>query len=233
MGSGNRPKDSAELLLAHGADPEKKDIVGYHPLEWAAYAGHLDLVELLAAEMAKVNHSGKYLNVPLVLAVQQGHLKVAQFLLQHGADANAENSLGRFYHDHPLPLAVAGDSSEMVELLLTNGADVNFVSGGHQGIFHLWAYGQSNLKIADQLLARHADLNATNQESETPLHLLVRDIGFHGDKKAAIEWLLNHGASVDIRDVHGRTPLDLLRTRNGGMRRTDIADLLQNQRNRK
>lgn len=160
-------KNSAELLLGHGVDLEAKDIIGYHPLEWATYAGHLNLVQLLAAKQVEREKSAKCLNVPLVLAVQQGHVEVAQYLLKQGADANAENSYGRFRHDRPLPLAVQGDSSEMVGMLLTNGADVNFISAGHESLFHLWAYGHSDLKIADLLIARHADLNATNQEGET------------------------------------------------------------------
>lgn len=226
-------KDSAELLLGHGANLEAKDMVGYRPLEWAAYAGHLDLVQLLAAKQLEREKSAKCLNTPLVLAVQQGHVEVAQYLLEQGADANAENSYGRFHHDRPLPLAVQGDSSQMVGILLANGADVNFISPGHESLFHLWAYGHSDLKIADLLIARHADLNATNQEGETPLHLLVRDAAFHGDKKAAIEWLVKHDANVNVRDIHGRTPLDLLTPRHGGVRRKDIADLLQNQQSKK
>ena len=61
---------------------------------------------------------GKRLNLPLGLAVKKGNLNVAQFLLNTGAEANAECSIGR-YHSTPLQTAVLDQSSSMVELLLS------------------------------------------------------------------------------------------------------------------
>lgn len=58
---------------------------------------------------------------PLHCAVESGHYRAAEWLIQQGASVNAhdEATIG----ETPLSLAVQSDYPEMVELLLAHGAD--------------------------------------------------------------------------------------------------------------
>ena len=78
------------------------------------------------------------------LAVEMGNIKVAEILLEHGADLERGSKIGK-----PLLLsAIEHESTEMCTLLIANGADVNawYRSNkllelarrqGHQGVFKL------------------------------------------------------------------------------------------------
>src|SRR5689334_11388146 len=59
------------------------------PLQYAANAGHLDIVRLLVASKAKIS-KGRIdtAATPLYIAAQEGHLEVAQLLIESGADIN-------------------------------------------------------------------------------------------------------------------------------------------------
>jgi cytohesin len=202
------------------------DNFGYHPLEWAAHAGHLGLVQLLVTKTAGQEQYGKRLNLPLALAVKKGNLDVAQFLLNAGADANAGYSIGRC-RSTPLQTAVLDQSTSIVELLLSHGADVPPMAAPEGTLLHLWVYGGGAPRIGDLLLSRHIDVNAKDGQGETPLHLAVR----YG-QKLAVEWLLKHGADAKAKNLRGQTPVELLKVRRGVIRHKDIANLLQSWGNR-
>lgn len=184
-------KDSAELLLSLGANPNATTKAGRHPLDWAASAGHLPLVELLAAKGAND------LSVALFLAIQQQQVPVARFLLEHGANPNihypASNTTmplhlaagqgnieeARLLLEHgaqingveqnnstPLEYAVGGSSKEMVELLFANGATNPNKGSGYWSIFHEWALGAGDTNIATVLLFHKADVNAKGSDGQ-------------------------------------------------------------------
>ena len=58
------------------------------PLGFAAKNGNFELCKWLIAHKARVVSADKFKRCPLVMAVRNGHLKVASLLLQHGADWN-------------------------------------------------------------------------------------------------------------------------------------------------
>ncbi len=236
---------AAHQLLAAGADVNAPDAVGFQALDLAAFMGHLPLVKLFARSGASD------LNNPLLFAIRQSHLPVARFLLEKGADDNAQERWGqsalhiaagkgdvecvRLLLDHgarvnateinkstPLEFAITGTSKEVVDLLLEKGADVGTKSSKEMNAFHLWAIGAGEPGIADLLFARQADVNARDYDGKTPLHHAVNQ-----GQKQAVEWLLKHGAEVNVRDKNGRTPIDLLKGRRGVPRRKDVAELLQ------
>jgi ankyrin repeat protein len=60
--------------------------------------------------------------MPLHWASHEGHLKVVQFLLDHGADLNGQTKKGRV--GTSLHAAVEGRRIEVVRLLVGHGADV-------------------------------------------------------------------------------------------------------------
>ena len=54
------------------------------------------------------------------------------------------------------------------------------------------------------LVARGADVNATDNDGETPLHMAAET----GQRDVA-EWLLGHKADINARDGDRRTPLHI------------------------
>jgi len=81
--------DAARLLLAHGADPNVRDDVGYSPLRWCAYKGYLEMARLLllcgATKMID-DWGGDSAMTALGLAVRGLNVDMVKLLLAYGAD---------------------------------------------------------------------------------------------------------------------------------------------------
>ena len=94
---------------------------GFPVVALAAFLGHREVVEYLAAHGADINiaaTNGSGYNA-LTGAVTGGHVAVVQWLLEHGADANYRYS-GGF---SPLLTAAANGRLDIAKLLLAHGAD--------------------------------------------------------------------------------------------------------------
>ncbi len=133
-------------------------------------------------------------STPLEKAASAGWIKVATYLLDHGADVNAD--LGNALYD----AAKAGNRA-MVELLLSRGADVNPKEHTGQTPLHI-AVENGFQAVVEVLLANNADVNAQIGSGVTPLFLAAGR-----DNPKIVSLLLEHKAGVNAQDQSGATPL--------------------------
>jgi hypothetical protein len=91
--SRNRFQAAAALLLA-GAPVDARNKSGETPLHLACYGGHMTLAELLIDHCASIDALNEYGETPLHYASRKGNAGSVRMLLQRGADASIESSLG-------------------------------------------------------------------------------------------------------------------------------------------
>lgn len=93
---------------------------------------------------------------------------------------------------------------DILELLLKHGAQVDSVNAQGATALHDAALAGQNAAAA--ALIRHgANINARDSEmGETPLHRAAS-----WGRRSTVELLLANHADAQIKDKHGRTPLDL------------------------
>jgi len=147
-----------DLLIARGTALE------FHE---AAAAGQLDRVKELVARNADLAKSYSPDGFPVfALAAVFGHLPVARYLFEKGANVNAAATNGTGYT--ALTGAVTSGHKEIAAWLLENGADPNYRYGpGYSPLLAAAANGR--LEIVKTLLQHGADLHAKANDGKTAL----------------------------------------------------------------
>lgn len=154
---------------------------------------------------------------PLHQAAMGGHLHVAQWLLEHGAAVDAQNTI----QTTPLYDACLRGKESMVELLLKGRANPNLAKhGGHTPLFGNLTRTGSVERITELLLKAGADPNIKNQDGWAPIHLAAER-----GNLPAVELLLAAGTPVDALSDTTATPL--LQAATFG--RTNVVGVLLNQ----
>jgi uncharacterized protein len=167
--------------LAEGNSARATDSNGVSLVQWCAYYGDVSAIKFLLANGESLEALGG--NYDLNGACFHGHWRLCKFLLERGADAN-----------YPLP--DTGETPLHAALCTTKRLTHNLV-----------------MKV---LLAHDANPNVATKEGvetsgfmrdvrttgETPLHRA----GAFGDEES-IQMLLDAGAKIDAKDMHGDSPL--------------------------
>jgi ankyrin repeat protein len=217
------------LVVKHPKDVNTWGGQMVSPLGVALYRGYLQVAELLYEHGADVcvRGSGEWTLLhftsegwefmDLADASEGGGLVDAtRWLLNHGADANAQD------HNGWTPLLLAAESKhlEIVQMLLEHHADIHARNPRGEVALHLAVCGrdgffgphyQVNLNILQSLLDHGADVNIKDNEGSTPLHhsSFRNEDGPSFLAKGTVEGtrlLLEHGANVDAENNKGDTP---------------------------
>lgn len=114
--AGNRA--TVQALLDARAEVDRRNRFGDSAIMVAALNGHLDVVRLLRARGATLDHEGW---TALIYAATGGHDDIVRYLLDQGARIDAASPNGTT----ALMMAVRESHASTVDLLLGRGANVN------------------------------------------------------------------------------------------------------------
>ena len=196
--------DVVALLITFGADVDAQDNDNMTPLLCAIESGRsLVAAQLLLDYDANIHLQDKIGQTPLHLASRRGLSDVVALLLRSGAHVDPRDN------DNKTPLLCALEDSRdgtVPQLLLEHGASVSVRGNSKNGQTPLHLASRHNLSdVVALLLKLGADVDALDNDRIIPL-LCALKFSYHGN---AAQVLLEHGASVHLRDKNGQTPLHL------------------------
>lgn len=173
-----------------------------------------------------LNHQNKKGMSALHYAAGLNNTKLTKLLLDNKADPNIATKGGY------TPISLTLDYPiEIKTLLLDGGADPN-VRCAHGTLLH-FAAKITDLDLAKQLLAKGADINATDDNNDTPLHLHCSRYesstsmtnSYLGSKYSIIEFtklFLEYKPSTEILNKQNQTAIDVAKASEN----TDLLNLL-------
>jgi uncharacterized protein len=131
-------------------------------------------------------------DTPLIWACLFGSYNIAQILIEHGADVNAN---GDAYHRwSPLSCASFQGQLSIVQLLLSLGANVN-ATDDYGDTALMSAAKEGHTEIVTVLLAAGANVNTKDKNDRTALHWAA----VRGDYPDTTLALISAGAEVDLK----------------------------------
>jgi len=167
--------------VSNGNPASSTDGNGVRLITWCAHYGDVSAIRFLLEKGESLQSLGE--NIGLNEAVFHGHWQLCQFLVENGANVNHPLTTTA---ETPLHAALCKANRPAYDLvlkvLLAHGADPNRTTrpGVETGAF----------------------MRDCKTKAETPLH---RAAAFGSE--TAIDLLIEAGAVVDARDMHGDTPL--------------------------
>jgi len=206
-----------DLLRHNGttanADSVNSDGMQLSALHDAVDVGDLARVQTLVAAGADIEER-KYLNkyysytnsnenfkqhTPLTRAAKKGHVPVARYLVECGADKEALTDSETSLH-----VASREGHIDVVRMLIEHGANKNSrtTNGGWTPLMVASADGR--VVVVEYLLEQGCELDTASVSGWTALHA----VALSGVLEVA-QLLLRFGAQIDVRDEDGDTPFDV------------------------
>jgi len=167
------------VLQGHAAN--SRDSNGVSLIKWCAYYGDVSAIRFLLDHGEPLKSLGE--NLDLNGAAFHGHWQLCQFLIEHGADVN-----------HPMP--DTGETPLHAALCTDNRSSHDLV------VKVLLAHGANPNCATKVSVATGSFMRDCRTKAETPLH---RAAAFGNEE--TIQLLLNAGATIDVKDMNGDSPL--------------------------
>jgi 7,8-dihydropterin-6-yl-methyl-4-(beta-D-ribofuranosyl)aminobenzene 5'-phosphate synthase len=177
---------------------DAKDNEGNTLLHVACINGKQNVVEFLISQNVDVNEKNNMGNPTLHFAALGGSADIVEILLENGSEINARDNRGF----SAIRFAVFRGFKDIVSLLADKGADVHEQNMEWGGSLLHTACLSNRIDLVDTLIAKGVDIQVTNSEGLTPLHLASN----HGQNELC-ELLIAKGADVNLIDNGKDTPL--------------------------
>lgn len=183
----NNDLKTIERYIKKNADVNMQDQEGCSALYWSAIEGNLDAVTMLVEDgKANMDVCDVDNTSPLLAALQEGHLDIAEYLLDQGADGSlASNDWS------PIHAAAAQGALHVLKKLLKHGVDTADCKGCTA--LH-WATQEGFEEIVSFLVTNGASIDTEDMEGFTPLSLAVGE-----NKIRLVSLLLDRKASINVK----------------------------------
>ena len=222
--------DRAGYLIGKGAHVNRMDNLGTPPLETAARAGCIQMMQLLIDHGARVDGLDSDGQTALMGATMRNQAPAIKFLIAHGA--NVEKGAPRGYT--PLAIAVEEGQLDAAYALIQAGAHVNIRASEHRmtplmviaselppesrDVKVLQKHGP--IDVARALLAHKASVNTADADGVTALMIAAAR-----DNSQMIGLLIQSGANPRLKSAAGETARDIA-VANDNLGAIRILDLL-------
>ncbi|XP_024127488.1 ankyrin repeat domain-containing protein 26 isoform X7 [Oryzias melastigma] len=162
-------------------------------LHIACASGHVEVVQFLVENKARLNLCDNQNRSALMKAVQGQHERCVSFLLENDAEPNVVDING----NTALHLAANIPSVSTAELLLQHSADID--AQNKEGFTPLTvAVREDHIEMAEFLLKQGADVNCVDQDQRSLLMLAAG----HG-QIGMVKLLLHFDADITLKDAKG------------------------------
>ena len=204
-----REIDTIKSLINAQTDVNSQDMPFKNtPLILASFYGYADVAQLLFEYGAKVNVTNDKGFTPLHRACYSGHLNIVEWLLNCGADINAQDQIKGYT---PAFHAYIKNNFVIVEFLINNNANIAVPNkNGYTPLHEICRLGDTD--AIDFLINHGADVNAKDsKDGNTPLHIACSK-----GKLESVKLLIKqHNADINSTNNYGRTPLQLACSKKG------------------
>ena len=208
-----------QVLIAHGADVQARSTVRFSPLTFAVRAGDLESLKLLLAAGASANErlavvrraeidgSADYMDTPdgttvLVLAIANAHYELAKYLLDEGADPNADSEGRTALHALVQTMNWEGLGPPDAELTGTGRLSARDLFGA------LLAAGANvNARLAKSDGRRNSSVRGYTVEESGTVGVTPFWIAARAGDVRTMRVLAAHGADPYLGTQQGTTPL--------------------------
>ncbi|KAJ4250968.1 hypothetical protein NW762_011618 [Fusarium torreyae] len=190
-----RWKTISKLSFLKGAKVDAQDAYGRTPLSYAAWNGHMAIVDRLVKQGARVNLQDKISGTPISYALVSGEYATYN-RLKEATHIGSVDVISR----NLLFSAAKQDNMAVVERLLENGADKEMVDNTGRGLLSYAVAGECT-GVVQLLIDKGVDVNSKPNEGFTPLGWAVQ-MG----SKPMITRLLEGGARVNDTFIRVSNP---------------------------
>jgi ankyrin repeat protein len=189
--------------------PSAAEAARYGGLHAAAHSGDVEAIQTLAARGADLNARDAYGRTPLHVATFARRREAIRALVRAGADLHL---LENDRYDC-VTIAAVADDEESLRTLLSLGASAKLVTSRYDGTALIAAAHLGHDGVVKQLIAAKAPLDHVNNLHWTALIESIV-LGNGGPRhQETLRALIDAGASVQLADRQGNTPLALARSR--------------------
>jgi ankyrin repeat protein len=206
-------------LIDNGADLEAKNYARITPLHLSSRKGNFECLQYLIGKGANLEAKDYYEQIPLHSAAKGGHLECLKYLIENKADLEAKDNEG----STPLHFSAQKGHLEGLKYLIDKGAyketkDNDGRTPLHSSAREMW--NLEGLECLTFLIAQKVDVNATDKQNNTPLHILgkyfryryfdsgYKDITYIEVFLRAAEELIKAGADLTAVNNKEETPIE-------------------------